>query len=303
MKAPYFSYSISIAAITLLASAPINATKEPVRLQPTSKWEMEYKEDSCRLARKFGLEDQSVILIFDKYQPGEQFKLSLAGKSVRLTDETRILKVRFGPGEAEQSLSFYSGDFGADMPAVFVLKNIRIAPPTKAELKADKNADFDKQADFAPIEAARTAAVTEVSIGNPLRKPVILETGSLQRAFDAMEKCTDDLLTGWGIDAVKHKNLKQAAKPKNNPGYWLTSKDYPRKMLAKGARSIVNFRLSVDPAGLPTACAIQGSTREVVFDEVVCKGLIKHARFNPALAADGTAIASYYINTVRFALP
>ncbi len=303
MTARHITHSIAFAAVTLLAVAPIHAAKEPVRLKPASKWEVQYRDDSCRLARKFGEGEQSVILMLDKYQPSEVFKISLAGKTVKLTDETRLLKLRFGPNEAEQSVSFYSGDFGKELPAVFVLGSIRVAPLTKAQEKAIKNARFDEQVEIPPIAPERLAAVTEISVGSPLRKPVILETGPLHRAFGVMEKCTDDLLTGWGIDAAKHKNLKQFAKPKNNPGNWVTQNDYPTEMIAKGARSIVNFRLSVDTAGLPTACGIQDSTKETSFNEAVCKGLMKRARFEPALAEDGTPIASYYINTVRFALP
>jgi hypothetical protein len=162
-----YKYSMAFAALTLLAAAPIHAAKEPIRLKPTTKWEMEYKEDSCRLVRRFGADAQSVILMFDKYQPGENFKLSFAGKLVKLTDETRILKLRFGPGEAEQSLSLYSGDFGKEMPAIFVLENTRIAPPTKAEIKASKNADIEERFEMSPIQPERAAAVTELSIGSP----------------------------------------------------------------------------------------------------------------------------------------
>jgi Gram-negative bacterial TonB protein C-terminal len=222
---------------------------------------------------------------------------------VKLTDETRNLQFQFGPNEAEYSLPFYAGDFGKDSPAVFITDSIRIAPPTKAEMNLIKKSDFDNLLEIAPIQPERLAAVRELSIGSPLRKPVVLETGPLLNAFEAMGKCTDNLLSGWGIDAAKHKNLKRAVTPKSNPGTWLTSNDYPTKMLLKGARSIVNFRLSVDAAGLPTACAIQGSTKEILFDEIVCRGIMKRARFEPALAEDGTPIASYYINTVRFALP
>ena len=80
----------------------------------------------------------------------------------------------------------------------------------------------------------------------------------------------------------------------------MKSRDYPLPMLLSGKRAIVQFRLNVDPAGKPTACHIQQSTRPKAFDDAVCKAIMRNAEFEPALDAGGSPIASYWLNTVVF---
>ncbi len=56
----------------LLAALALPGTawgKEPLRLSPSSKWNVHYAEDSCRMGRSFGEGDQKVILVADRYQP------------------------------------------------------------------------------------------------------------------------------------------------------------------------------------------------------------------------------------------
>jgi hypothetical protein len=74
-------------------------------------------------------------------------------------------------------------------------------------------------------------------------------------------------------------------------------------MLGIGQPAIVEFRLSIGADGVPLACHIQETTRPKEFDNAVCKSLMRRARFEPALDATGTAITSYYRNTVRFQIP
>jgi hypothetical protein len=285
-----------------LAASPLHAAREPVVLKPSSKWEIDYKADSCRLARIFGEGDQEVILMLDRYQPGDPFRVTLVGKQFKTINEAQELQIKFGAAEQGQSVSFYRGNYGKDYPALIVNSSMRIAPADENERVEAKNKEYKPKPDLPPIGAAREAAVEAVMVGKPLRSPIILETGSMRPAFGALEKCTEELLTHWGIDVAKHANLKSPVTPLDNPGNWLNSDDYPKDMLIKKARSLVYFRLNIDETGKPTACNIQQSTQEIAFDKAVCAGIMKRARFEPALASDGTPIPSYYINTVRFAI-
>jgi len=74
-------------------------------------------------------------------------------------------------------------------------------------------------------------------------------------------------------------------------------------MLYAGQSAIVEFRMIVSDDGSPASCHIQSTTRPKEFDKAVCGSLMKRARFKPALDADGKPLASYYRNTVRFAIP
>jgi hypothetical protein len=121
--------------------------------------------------------------------------------------------------------------------------------------------------------------------------------------MESLDKCIDELLTHWGIDVEKHKNLKRSPVPAQNPGRWIYSSDYPMDMLQIGQPALVEFRLSVSEDGKPTACHIQATTRPKEFDDAVCKSLLRRAAFEPALDSEGKPIASYWRSRVRFQIP
>jgi TonB family protein len=294
----------------LLAATSASAAKEPLRLKPSSKWQMDYSPDSCNLARKFGEGDDTLILMLERFVPSESFHLSLAGKPVKQTVSSSDFAIRFGPAEVEQTVNYHLGTLADKMPIILVSGPLSIVAPTAEETLASELAIKNALKhgpylfpDKPPVDPARLAAVNYVAFGKPFKNGIILETGSLKSAFTALEKCTDELVTHWGIDLEKHKSLKRKATPKKSPAYWLSPADYPKRMLARGGQTIVRFRLNVDAMGKPSACHIQKSTKLIEFDAVACRAFMTRARFDPALANDGTPIASYYSNTVRFEIP
>jgi TonB family protein len=296
-------YLAMFSASILFTTTQLQAAVIPINLKPSSKWEIEYQADSCRLLRKFGEGDQSVILILNRFEPSESFRLTVIGKQMKAIGKQPELSITFGPTEAEQKIPYFVGNFGEDRPALFIQSEIRIAEASKDQIEKNKKTKFNEYFKYEPFGAAREAAVNSVTIDKPLRTPIKLETGSLGPPLAALGKCTDELLTHWGIDAVKHASLKRPALPANNPGEWVTVSDYPIDLLQKGTLGVVDFRLNVNESGKPSACSIQESTREKGFDKVVCDKILKRARFQPALAADGSAIASYFISRVRFDIP
>jgi len=286
-----------------MANASANAAEShSILLEPSSPWTVDYADDSCRLIRQFGVEEDTVIIIFNRFEPGDAFQLTVSGEPVALKRATRPALIRFGPTEAEQEHGFVIGIMGDGKPALVFSGQMRIAPATASEVQARENS-VPGEYILPPISDQRKAAVSELSLGRPLRTPVVLKLGGMEKPFEALAACMNELMTHWGIDVEKHENLSLRARPDGNPGPWVNGADYPLGMLARGKEAIVHFRLSVGETGDPTACHIQQSTRPKAFDDVVCNSLMKRAKFLPALDKDGKAIASYYRNTVRFLIP
>lgn len=294
--------------LTLLAIASMTAPafgksgKEALILKPTSAWHVDYADDRCRLARKFGEGGEEAYVFFDRYGPGEYFRLTVAGNPIKTFSDKGDAAVQFGPAEQEQQLLFFNGNSGK-FPALVFASSVRLAGPSEAELDAIKNRGKDEWIEVAPVSDARQKAIKYLTIGKPLRRPVTLETGPMRAPFVALDKCIDNLMTTWGIDVEKHKSLTRGAKPTESPGKWVVSSDYPLDMLRSGQPAIVEFRLSVGADGVPSACHIQSTTRPKEFDNAVCKSVMRRARFDPALDAGGKPLASYYRNTVRFQIP
>jgi Gram-negative bacterial TonB protein C-terminal len=293
----------ALAIVAIGAPAFAQSGKEPLVLKPTSAWHVDYADDRCRLAREFGAGEEQTYLFFDRYGPTEYFRLTLAGKPVKTGADQADASVQFGPAEEEQQLLFLNGNLGK-MPALVFVSGARIAALTPAEKQTRDTAKADEEwPDLAPISEDRKKAVRYLKIGKPLRRTVTLETGSMRGPFTALDKCVDELLTHWGIDVEKHKQLTRKVKPVESPGRWVNSADYPLDMLSRGQPAIVEFRLSVNADGKPAACYIQSTTRPKAFDDAVCKSVMRRARFDPALDARGQPLASYYRNTVRFQIP
>ena len=293
------SIFVLLAALALPGAV---AAKEPLRLTPSSKWNVHYAEDSCRMARSFGEGDQKVVLMVARYQPGDALRLSFIGKPAHTRLNEGVVRLRFGPAEAEQEVQFYPGTLANKTPTLIIRGAVRLAPRSPEEIAAYEASVKARRFDFdwPDITPEQEAAVTFVEVKRAVRQPFILETGSLGAPLAALEKCTDELLGHWGINVAKHAALSRKVKPRSNPGDWVTSRDYPTEMWMMGKRAIVQFRLNVDVAGKPTACHIQQSTRPKAFDDAVCKAIMRNAKFEPALDAGGDPIASYWLNSVTF---
>jgi TonB family protein len=281
-------------AVALALGIPAAAAEEgPLTLAPSSKWNAHYADDFCRLSRSFGEGPDQIMLFIDRFAPSDSFRLILAGKMMGRMDKRATATLRFGSVLPEQTLDFFPGSIGNDVPAWVFGETTRIRPYSE-----DK--DNEPVEPGAPISAEEEASVMAIHIGRPLWRPTLLQTGSMTGAFAALRTCTDELMTHWGIDVERHRTLTRAATPAAPPGSWIKSNDYPANMLAKWQPGLVQFRLIVGADGVPTACHIQQSTNSGGFDEAVCKGLMKRARFEPALDAEGKPILSVYINLVRF---
>lgn len=292
----------AFAMIAISVTAPIQAAKPPLQLKQTSQWNVDYAEDRCRLMRKFGEGDEEVYAVFDRYGPTEHFRMTIAGKPIQTSVQNGEATVQFGPNETEQQLAFYRGDFG-EYPALVFHSQTRVPPPSPAEQAIIDKRDNNEWVELAPVEPARETAIRILTIGKPLRRTVILETGPMRKPLEALGKCVDNLLASWGIDVEKHKLLTRSVQPLTPPVKWVVSSDYPVKMLSARQPAIVEFRMSVGADGIPVSCHIQSTTRPKEFDKAVCGSLMRRARFAPALDAMGQPLASYYRNTVRFALP
>ena len=289
---------LALATPTLAAAA----APAPLTLKPTSAWQVDYADERCRLGRQFGEGKQTVLLLMDRFGPSESFRLTIAGQVVKTFVEKGDADIQFGPNEQQQQIAFLNGNLGKE-PALVFSGSARIAPPSAAETLAIKNREKTEWVVVEPISEDRQKAVRHLRVGKPLRKPVMLETGSMRAPLAALDTCIDNLLISWGVDVEKHKTLSKQAEPLKSPGKWVVSSDYPTDMLSVGQPALVNFRLSIGPDGVPSACHIQATTRPKEFDNAVCKSVMRRARFSPALDAKVQPMPSYYQNTVRFQIP
>jgi hypothetical protein len=291
---------------TLLSAVfalPAHAAGKTTVLKPTSKWVVDYEDDFCRLSRNFGEGEDKLTLIMDRYSPSQSFLITLVGKPINHLLYNGSVKLRFGPDEAEQDVETFPGKLGEATPSLIMRRSIAMAPSTKDEIKRFQAAmKSGERTDniFTDMSDARIQTVKHLSIYKSKYYQLQLETGSMGKPMAAMSQCIDQLVASWGVDVKRHANLSKKVTPLKSSTPWVTHHDFPGVMIQKQQPAIVNFRLSVDEKGVASACHIQKTHREKGFDDVVCKSMMKNARFLPALDANKVPIASYYLGSVTF---
>jgi len=162
------------------------------------------------------------------------------------------------------------------------------------------DSEDDTKPDTRRVTPEREAAISNFSIMGLSRSPIVLELGPMGKPMAALNTCTEELLTHWGLDLTRHQKRSKDVEPVGSPGNWLRSSDYPREMIRGLKQGVVQFRLMVSAEGKPTSCHIQSSTKPDEFEDAVCKALMKRASFSPALDADGKPMASYFRSVARF---
>jgi TonB family protein len=170
-----------------------------------------------------------------------------------------------------------------------------------AELKAASEALAAEMREDHERELIGTEKIEGIRLGKGLIEPLLVETGSLRPAFLAMQKCIDDLLVTWKIDASAHRMLKQSALPTNFDGlakaFW-----YPLRAIAEQQAGLVRYRLIVGASGEVTDCKILGPGGTTALGRETCRTMIESAKFIPARDAAGNTIRSFYVGQVTFVL-
>jgi len=291
-KAMKTGAKVILGILVLLPSVPAAAKDRPLVLEPSSKWNVHYADDFCRLARTFGTGDEAITIFLDRFSPSSTFRLNLIGQPMKRWVSDGKAQIRFGRELPDQSLYFYVGSFENKGPTWTFAAAVGLRPWVPEE-------EYDEVTQRAQ-RARDEANVSEIAIGSPLRTPVILQTGPMKNAFAALHACTEQLVSTWGVNIESHRTAQRLPAPVGTPEKWITSFDYPPDMLRKRQPGLVEFRLMIDAEGKATACHIQQSTNPEGFNDIVCEALMRRAKFEPALDKDGRPMASYYRSRGRF---
>ncbi|MEX0342448.1 MAG: energy transducer TonB [Erythrobacter sp.] len=94
-----------------------------------------------------------------------------------------------------------------------------------------------------------------------------------------------------------------SAKPRNDPGAWLSNNDYRPAWIRKELTGLATFRLEIAASGRITGCSVTGTTGHGELDAATCRLVTKRARFEPGRGGNGEAVAGSYTGSVLWQLP
>lgn len=290
------------AALLSTSAVPLYAQdKPPVVLSPSSPWNVNYADDSCRIGRVFADGKGMAVFYIDQFEPGPMMNVLVASKAFEHYAGSKVV-ARFGPGGAERTIDqLISADLGKVGPAIMV-NSFALVDGGTTEVADLSKSEPAPLTELKPATAEQAQAITWFEVKRGSRPAVRFALGPMRDPMAALRKCTEELLTHWGIDVAAHRTLTKKPTPSGNPGSWVSNSDYPMHLASQGVEGIIQFRLLIDEAGKVTSCHIQQSTRPAEFDKKVCDVMSKRARFDPALDAQGKPIKSYWRSQFRFVI-
>lgn len=275
------------------------AKDDPVVLQPSSAWNLDYSKDSCTLRRVFGEGDQQAVLELRQFAPNRTLQGMVLAKGIDI--DRSPMRYRWEPAPRwsrpfpGQQVGLKTGFKGFIFPATALYDG---------EISEDdsKEAIYDGGLirDYYARVATHLRSATAFSISGGFERNLTLNTGSLDAPHKALAACVEELQTHWGIDVEAHKSLTRLPKPTNYaPIVHQLEESYPSDMLLRGMPGIVPFRLDVSQTGTVTGCHVQLEISNQAYERTTCDYLTR-LQFEPALDAQGQPLASYYANTAYF---
>ncbi len=276
--------------VVLITAGPAMAHAKAITLPPSSGWVLKHDDDGCRLARQFGSGKETSTLLLDMYQPSVEIDVSVIGRPFFENGAVKVpVQATFGP-------SLSPGVGGTALAATIGPNRtpmLLIGPRDLLNRKLPGG--VDERLSGTTVE--QRTNVTEMTIRTS-HHTVVLQVGAMGDAMIAMDRCTENLVQTWGLDPKRQATASRRARPTESPESWLTPPDYPMNLLNESAK--IDFRLIIDEAGNPTACKVQRATNSPEFVDLTCQLLMRRARFQAALDAEGKPMPSYYVNTVRW---
>jgi protein TonB len=95
----------------------------------------------------------------------------------------------------------------------------------------------------------------------------------------------------------------RSVRPRNNPGQWASTSDYPSSSLRLGEQGTVRFELAIAADGRVSDCRILASSGSAELDAATCKRVTQRARFEPATDGTGARVSGTYTSSIRWVIP
>lgn len=94
-----------------------------------------------------------------------------------------------------------------------------------------------------------------------------------------------------------------SARPRNDPGSWVTEADYRSSWINREMVGTARFRLEIGAGGKVEQCTITGSSGYPELDRATCDLVTRRARFDAAKDVTGARTSGTYASSVRWQLP
>jgi protein TonB len=165
-------------------------------------------------------------------------------------------------------------------------------PPPKPETKAEVDPKLSQPKVNAPLPP--------IDLGP--QRPPIDATDVIIPQFDPIPKPLPSGTPG-PMTTPSPKFSPVSARPRNNPGSWVTTADYRSSWINREMIGTARFRLEIAADGKVQNCTITGSSGYSELDKATCDLVTRRARFDAAKDETGARTSGSYSSSVRWELP
>lgn len=286
--------AITVGAAVGSPAQAAESAREPIRLAPSSKWNADYAEKKCRLARVFGEGDEQHVLFFEQGGPDNRFGFSVAGPELKRFNRPSKITIEFGSLGPSQDVRPMVGDLETVGHAL-IYPGLGLTN----EPRSDNEESETRILSSVLIDTDLAGEAESVTIRQGKRS-IVFETGNLAAPMKVLNHCSVDLVRAWGLDPEKHRDMLRMPIWQNQEAVTKRIVDrYPSRALRRGEQGVIRMRAIVDAGGNVTSCEMVEATRTSALESPACREM-RGARFDPALDAQGNPMPSYHLATIVY---
>lgn len=267
---------IGAGLLSLAVSHPACAVDQPVLLEPSAPWSVDYRDNSCALTGVFKSGAGPVVMQIETFDQGSNVTMRLAGEPIEEVGPS--VDVRWRDDVPAHTLDFVFSTSNADGVRGFFAMTSLWTPY------------LEGKADTSPSKLKTIGDASELTFGGKLDPVLRLKTGPMAPALDALNKCADDLVASWGLDPLAQRKLSRAAE---TDGFYLSTPLVKASGHPAGVPSPIRVLIGAD--GRVTDCKILSNFLGEKESERVCGRIRQKATFSPALDEAGEPTASYRV--------
>lgn len=243
---------LAVAATATMAAA------EP--RQPTARWVVNYDEAQCVATRNYGTDEKPLLLAFKPSARGSVMRILLVRRGSAVEAEQRPATVQF---DGNPPISVNALTHGDRQTRQFIAT---INMPMQT---------------FAANRRAATLSIKGATFDERLAVPGLIGVAA------AFEDCLAGLRQVWNVEAATAARLRQPARPLQPLANLFRSSSYPQRALQEANTGSVGVTMLIDEAGKVRDCMVEETSGFATLDTMSCYVLNKHAKFAPAVGADG----------------
>ena len=259
-----------------------------VRLEPSSPWQLESLQDRCRLARQFDSSDGPGLVMIEQLAPTKGFDLTIAGPDIARSRKGSWFYAGMRSDLEMETIDPLEFDV-AGYDAALALADVRIDDDKSGEAK-------DLQTVAAGIDIG-SASKMERIVFQRSTAIVSFETGAMEAPFEALNECTRELLSGWGLDAEAHADYKPSELPNAKAYFSRLHHEHVNKPGNVGRESLLRVRTLVNSDGSVADCFHEFALSSGGAQPDVCEE-VRQMQFESATDANGEPMASFYSASV-----